>query len=85
MKYKDRFLESYGIDGAKSAANLVFHDLKHTCSAESLQYLCRFVAFASLGEMQRMPEELSHWNRKRHQVPLAASNPDERLLEVIHT
>jgi hypothetical protein len=42
------------------------------------------VSISALGEIQRMTEELPHFRRKRHQILLAATQPDEQLFIGAH-
>ena len=39
---------------------------------------------AILGKVQSVAEELPHRDRKRHQILLAAPNPEERFLRIVH-
>ena len=59
-------------------------DFKDASAAETLEHLRRAVLVAMLREIQGVTEELSHTDWKRHQIPFAALNPDERLFLVGH-
>lgn len=74
-----RFLELHGIDRAVGATCVVLDDFQDAGTAEALEHFRRIVPVAVLGEVQGMPEELAHAGRKRHQVLLAAPDPDERF------
>ena len=79
-----RFFKLDCIDGAVGSARIVFNKLQYACAAKTLQHLCRIVLLAVLREMQSVPEEFAYRNRKCQQIFLAASDPDKRLLGVVH-
>lgn len=71
------FLELHGIDSAISAAYIVFDHFQDASTAETLEHFSRVVSTTALREIQGMTEKLTYFGRKRHQIFLAAPNPDE--------
>ena len=84
MQYEHCFLELHGVDRAIHAASIIFDSFQHAGTAEALQHLRCVVSISALGEIQGMPEELPHFRRKRHQILLAATQPDEQLFVGAH-
>src|SRR6266567_1024622 len=78
-------LEPDCVHSAVCSIRVVFNDLQHSGASEALERLCSIVCFAVLSEVQSMTEEFSYRNRKRHQVLLAAANPDEGLFGDAHS
>jgi len=74
-----RLLELHGIDCAVRTACIILNHFEDTGAAEALEHLRRVVPIAVLGEVQGVTEELPHVDRKRHQVFLAAPDPDQRF------
>ena len=60
MQDEHSFLELHRIDSSIRAARVVFDDLKDASTAEAIERLRRVVLVATLGEIQRMAEELPH-------------------------
>jgi hypothetical protein len=75
---EDCFLKPDGVHGAIRSVRIVFDHLQHRSVSKAFQRLGCFVPLAVPSKMQCMPEEPSHKNRQRHQVLLAAPNPDQR-------
>ena len=74
-----RFLKLHRVDRAVRATRVVFDHFQDTNAAEALEHLRRVVPITMLGEVQGVTEELPHLNRQRHQVFLAAPDPDQRF------
>jgi hypothetical protein len=74
------FLKSDAVYRAVGTTRIVFDNFQHSCASKALQHLGGIVPLTILREMESVPEELPHENWKRHQISLAASDPNERLL-----
>jgi len=72
------------VNSAVSSIRVVFNNLQHTGASEALERLDCIVPIAVLRKVQSVTEELSYGDRKRHQVLLAAANPDERPFADAH-
>ncbi len=84
MQNENCFLELHGVDRTIRAAGIVFDDFQHAGTAEAFHHLCCVVSVPALGEIQDMTEEPAHFLRKRHQILLAATLPDEQLFVEAH-
>lgn len=71
------FLELHGVDGAMRTACIVFDHFQDAGAAEALEHFSRVVPITALREVQGVTEKLTHVGRKRHQIFLAAPDPDE--------
>lgn len=79
MQHEHGFFELDGVDGSVRSSRIVFNHLQNPRASESLQYLAGIVPLTILGKVQGVTEELPYANWQRHQVLLAAPNPDQRL------
>lgn len=77
VQNKHGLRELHRVDGAIGAAGIALDDLQNACAAEALERLRRLVLLAALREVQGVAEKLAHLDGQRHQVLLAAPNPDE--------
>lgn len=73
-----------GVDGAVCPLRIIFDDFEHARAPESLEYFGSVVLLANLCKVKGMAEKFSHGTWKLHQVSLATSDPDERLLRLAH-
>ena len=84
MQDEHCFLELHGVDRTIRAAGIVFDDFQHTGTAEALHHFRCVVSVHALGEIQGMTKEPAHLHRRRHQILLAATQPDEQLFVGAH-
>lgn len=79
MKNAHGFGEFHYIDGTICAGRIVCHHLKYASAADAFERFGGIGADAALREVQGVAEELSCLDRQRHQVSLAASDPNKRF------
>ena len=66
------------------AGRMIFDQLHDTRTAKALEGLGRNVLLAMLSEMEPMAEKLAHIDGQFQEVPLTASNPDDRAFLAGH-
>jgi hypothetical protein len=77
-------VELDGVDGPVGPIGIVFDHFQHSGASEVLHHLGSVVLLAILSKVQSVTEKLPHTDRQRHQVLLAAPDPDQRLFEGKH-
>ena len=84
VKDKHCFDELYGIDGAVCTASVVLNDFQNTSSTEAFERLRGIMAISTLSEVEGVTKKLPYVERKRQQILLAVSYPDERFFTIGH-
>lgn len=78
------FGEPHGVDGAISTTTIAFDDFQNTGTSKALEHLRCRVLVPMLRKVQGVTEKLPYFRRKRHQILLTTSDPNERLFVLCH-
>jgi hypothetical protein len=69
-------VNSDGVNDPISPIRIVLNHLEHSGAPKTLQRFDCVVPLSDLGKMECVSEEFPHRNWKRHQIFLAAPDPD---------